>query len=420
MDHESGSVGIAAGSVEGLSLEPMRELMALLGDPQDAVRVIHVTGTNGKGTVVAAASALLAEMGLTVGSYTSPHERVLNERIARNGEPIDDASLAEALSGVAAVEPLLTRRPTWFEALTAAALRWFADAPVDVAVVEVGLLGRYDATNVVDAEVAVITSVGGDHTDFRAGWRRAVAEEKAGIIGPGSTVVVGPDDDEVAEVVAGEAPAETVRLGRDVEVLSDALAVGGHMVDLRGRFDTYDDVLVPLHGAHQVRNVAIAVAAVESLLGRALPVEAVRSAVAGLRVPGRTEVVAHGPLVVLDTAHNADALSATAETLEAEFSPLGSRIVVLGQLRGRDPAAAATAVARWRPDLVVCTTPDGERGLPAAELAVACERAGLATETVADPAAAVRRALAVAAEEDMVLVTGSGRLLAPARTALVA
>ena len=254
LDHETSSAGIAAGRIDGLSLDGMRDLMALQGDPQDAVPVIHITGTNGKGTVAAMITSLLMAHGLSVGTYTSPHLERLNERIARDGEPIGDEDLAEVLSGIAAVEPLLEVQPSWFEVMTAAAFRWFAEAPVDVAVVEVGLLGRYDATNVADARVAVVTSIGGDPTDFAPGWELAIASEKAGIIGPESTAVLGRIPPELVAVFSAEGPAELVLSGVDVAVEDDQLALGGHMVDLRGRHATYTEVFVPLHGAHQLDN----------------------------------------------------------------------------------------------------------------------------------------------------------------------
>jgi dihydrofolate synthase/folylpolyglutamate synthase len=398
----------------------MVELMGLLGDPQHDVPIIHITGTNGKGTVAAAVTALLRAHGLSVGTYTSPHLERLNERIGRDGQPIGDQDLAEVLAGIAAVEPLCAHQPSWFEVMTAAAFRWFAEAPVDVAVVEVGLLGRYDATNVAHARVAVITSIGGDHTDFAPGWEVAVTSEKAGIIEPDSIAVVGALPDELVRVVAAEGPAELVRLGDQFVVESDRVALGGHLVDLRGRHGTYPELFVPLHGAHQVDNVAVAVAAVEAFFDRELPADVVREGLAALELPGRFEVVGHHPLVVLDGAHNPDALAALVRTLEAEFDPVGSRLVVLGQLAGRDLDAAVAAIGELRPDLVLCTSLDGERGLDAASLVAACERAGLATERIADPQAAVTRALALAGEEDAVVVTGSFRMLAPARRALAA
>ncbi len=419
LDHEtSSSSGIAAGHLDGVSLDSMRELMGLLGDPQDAMPVIQITGTNGKGTVAAMVTALLVAHGLSVGTYTSPHLERLNERIARDGQPIGDQDLAEVLSGIAAVEPLLATRATWFEVMTAAAFRWFAEAPVDVAVIEVGLLGRYDATNVAHAAVAVVTSIGGDHTDFAPGWEGAVASEKAGIIDSSSVAVLGQMSPELVPVFHAEGPAATVLAGVDVAVEDDQLALGGHMVGLRGRHGRYTDVFVPLHGAHQVGNALLAVAAVEAFFERELSVELVQEGMAEVSVPGRFEVVGHHPLVVLDGAHNPDALAQVARTLEDEFHPVGSRFVVLGQMRGRDLDAAVAAIAELRPDLVLCTSVDGERGATAEELRAACLRAGLTSESVADPQSAVARALAVAADEDSVVVTGSFRLIEPARRAL--
>lgn len=419
IDHETAaSSGIAAGRVEGLSLEPMRELMGLLGDPQLAVPVIHVTGTNGKGSVAEMIDRLLREHGLVVGRYTSPHLVRVHERLTRDGEPIDDRDLAEVLSGIAAIEDLLGVVPSWFEVLTGAAFRWFAEAPVDVAVVEVGLLGRYDATNVAEASVAVVTSLGGDHTDFAPGWEAKVAGEKAGIIGPESTAVLGSVPAELVPVFTAEGPRQLVRLGEEFDVVTDQVALGGHMVDLRGLHGTYDEVFVAAHGAHQSDNAAVAVAAVEAFFERALPDDAVRAAMAELELPGRFQVLAHGPLVVLDGAHNPDALRGLGQTLDAEFNPVGSRIVVLGMLAGRDPDATVDALSTMRPDLVICTAPDGARSLDPALLAAACDRHGVAHERVADPAAAVARAMAVAAEEDVVVVTGSFRMLAPAEAAL--
>ncbi len=419
IDHESGTAGIAAGAVDGLSLAPMTELMHVLGDPQEAMPVIHVTGTNGKGSTAAMLSSLLVANGLSVGTYTSPHIVNVNERITRDGVPISDVELAEVLEGVAAVESMLDHRPTWFEILTAAALRWFAEAPVDAAVVEVGLLGRYDATNVVVADVAVVTGIAGDHTDFAPGWQLKVAEEKAGIITPGRPVVLGAVPADLRGVFEAEGAEPVLAEGRDFEVTAARLAVGGRMVDVEGPHGAHHEVLVSLHGAHQADNAAVAITAAEQFFGRTLDEDVVSQAFADVALPGRLEVVGHQPLVVLDGAHNPDALSAVAASLDEDFAVVGSRIVVLGMLGGRDPEAAAEALAPARPDLVVCTTvDDGQRGLSARDLAAACATAGLQSEAVADPGAAVARALATAGEEDLVLVCGSFRLVALVRSAM--
>ncbi|MEX0767796.1 MAG: Mur ligase family protein [Microthrixaceae bacterium] len=418
LDHETTSRGIAAGQVEGLSLQSMRELMELLGDPQDQVPVIHITGTNGKGTVAAMVTALLQAHGLRVGTYTSPHLLRVNERIARDGEPISDSELAEVLTGIAAVEPLLADQPSWFEVITAAAFRWFAEAPVEVAVVEVGLLGRTDSTNVVNAEVAVVTAIQGDHTDFAAGWELAVATEKAGILKPMSTAVLGEIPEELVAVFAAEGPARLLQSGVDFEVLNDRLAIGGHLADIQGVYALYNEVFLPVHGRHQVVNAAISVAAVESFFARELDPEVIHAAFAEFNLPGRFEILQHSPLVVIDGAHNPDALSATALTIEEEFAPVGTRIVVLGALFGRDARRLVAAVAELRPDLVICCSLDGPRGVEGRVLAAACDELGIPQEVVADPGSATARALAISAEEDMILVTGSFRVLEPARVAV--
>ncbi len=419
LDHETGSLGVAAGKVDGLDLGVMRELVHVLGDPQDAQPVVHVTGTNGKGSVAAMVTALLMAHGLTVGTATSPHLRSINERILLGGEPVPDGVLAEALAGVRAVEPLLDGRPTWFEIMVAAGFRCFAEAPVDVAVVEVGLLGRYDATNVVDGLVSVVTSVGGDHTDFAQGWEAAIATEKAGILRPGGTAVLGDVDPALWPIFESEGPHRLWCAGRDFRVADDRVAVGGHVVDVEGVLAEYPDLLVPLAGAHQARNAAVAVAATEAFFDRPLAPDAVAEGLAAVRVEGRCEVIGHHPLVVLDGAHNPDAVEALARTVDSEFGVVGSRYLVLGLLAGRDPERFVDAAEALRPDLVVCV-PVGEgprRGDPVA-LAAAWRRRGVAAEPVSSVGAGLDRIMAAALEEDLVVVAGSFRLLDEARTVL--
>lgn len=419
LDHESSSTGVAAGQVEGLGLEAMSELVALLGDPQRDVPSLHITGTNGKGSVTAMVVGLLQAHGLSVGSYTSPHLERINERMRRDGEPIDDHTLSELLDGLRSLEPLLSKRPTWFELVTAAALRWFAEAPVDVSVIEVGLLGRYDATNVVDGQVAVVTNVGGDHTDFAPGWELAVAGEKAGIIAPSSTAVLGRMAPELREVFRAEGPTAMHAEGVDFEVITSRPAIGGRMVAIAGVHGRYDELFLPLHGDVQAHNAAVAVASVESFFDRALDADLVRDGLALVRLDGRVEVLSHQPLVIVDGAHNPDAIRVLGATVDDEFAAVGSRILVLGMLAGRDPAASVAAAATLRPDLVVCTSADpAGRGLDPSVLADACASAGLTCETVPDPLQAVAGAVHHAQDEDLVVITGSFRLVAPARRAL--
>ena len=273
-----------AGRAEGLSLERMARLVHVLGDPQDAYPVIHVTGTNGKGSVSRMATRLLQAQGLSVGTYSSPHLEQINERLSWDGVPIGDDELGEAIGAIAAIEELAGVVPSYFEILTAAAFRWFAEVAVDVAVVEVGMLGRWDATNVAQAAVAVCTNVGRDHTDGAPGWRRAIAEEKAGIVTPGVTevLVLGDVDAELDEAFASAGATSVWRQDQDFGVAADRVAVGGRLVDLRTPDALHEEVYVPVHGAHQAGNAAVAVAAVEAFLGRRQDDEVVEEAFAEL------------------------------------------------------------------------------------------------------------------------------------------
>lgn len=398
--------GTAAGG-DGLSLEAMARLCELLGDPQRAYPVVHVTGTNGKGSVAAMVSALLEAHGLRVGTYTSPHLRRVNERMACNGEPISDDELAEVLADVAAREELVGSTLTWFEIVTAAALSWFATIAVDVAVIEVGMLGRHDATNVVDAAVAVVTNIGRDHTDGVGDWRLAVASEKAGIVGPESVLVLGETDPRLRPVFAAEGPAALWASGEDFEATAVRPAVGGQVADLRTPEGTFDDVFIAAHGHHQADNAAMAVAATEAFFGRPPDPVVLGEVLGGLALPGRFEVLSHQPLVVLDGAHNPPAAEVVAQTLDTAFHTTGRRLLVLGMLADRDPAAFLDALETVRVDAVVTCTVPSPRAASAADLAAVVSRRGLAVEVVDDPTEAVRRAIDAAADDDLVLVTGS-------------
>jgi dihydrofolate synthase/folylpolyglutamate synthase len=397
-------------------------MVDVLGEPQRDYPVIHVTGTNGKGSTVRMAAALLAAHQLSVGTYTSPHLEHVTERIARNLEPIDPEELAGVLGELKALEDqrFFAGPPSYFELLTAAAFAWFSEVAVDVAVVEVGLLGRYDATNVVDARVAVVTNVGKDHTDGVGDWRRRVAAEKAGIVKPGSHLVLGEAAPELRPVFEAEGPADLWVRDEDFGVVTDRLALGGHVVDLRTPFGVLEEVFLPVHGAHQADNAAAAVAAVEAFFGRALAPEVVAEAFGGLRLPGRFEVLHRAPLLVLDGAHNPDGARAVARTLADEFDVAGTRRWVLGPLAGRDVGELLDAFGVRPGDHVVATTAPSPRGVPAGEVAAAAEARGATAEAIGDVEKAVAvawRDAEAAGEGDLVLVTGSLNLVGAARTA---
>jgi dihydrofolate synthase/folylpolyglutamate synthase len=404
------------------TLERITELCAVLGDPETTFPALHLTGTNGKGSTARILTELLLAQGLSVGTYTSPNLARVNERLARNGEPIPDDDLAEVLRALSLVEPMLEARPSRFELLTAAALRWFADSPVDVAVVEVGLGGRWDATNVVRGDVVAVTNVSYDHVEVLGPTLLDIAREKSGIVKPGSLVVVGETDPELVAVfvdAAGHAGARGVWVrGRDFACDGNQLAVGGRLLDLRTPGARYDELYLPLHGAHQGDNAALALAVAEGFFGAPLSADVVGAALASVRAPGRLEVVGRNPLVMLDGAHNVAGARALAGAL-AELHPGGGIVAVVGLLRGRDPSAILDALASGGVRSIVACTAPSPRAVPAAEIAEAGRALGMgavSTDTVVD---ALTLARAEVPDDGMLVVTGSLYVVAEARALLV-
>ena len=253
-------------------------------------------------------------------------------------------------------------RPSYFEACTAAAFRWFADIAVDVAVVEVGLLGRWDATNVVDAQVAVITNIGMDHNEFAGPTLEDVAREKAGIIKPNSAAVIGETEPELVDVLSAEPAATRLVRNVDFETAGNQLAVGGRFVDIRTPTTIYPEVFVPLHGAHQGDNASIALTAAEAFFASPLALDVVTEGFAAVVMPGRFEVLGYQPLVIVDGAHNPAGADSCAHVFFDDFAPEGRRILVVGTLR--EPTAMLEALRADEFDVVVaCTAPVASRGL---------------------------------------------------------
>jgi dihydrofolate synthase/folylpolyglutamate synthase len=404
------------GRIESPTLDRMRTLVAAMGDPQLAYPVIHVTGTNGKGSTTQMITRLLMAHGLTVGTYTSPHLERLNERISVNCEPIPDEDFAEQIAAIADLEGLTGVRPSYFEAITAAAYRWFADVAVDVAVIEVGLLGRWDATNVCESQVAVITNIGIDHTEFAGPTLEHIAREKAGIIKPGSAVVIGETNPDLVRVFTEAGGASSLVRGDDFEVLEQNLALGGRVVDLRTPTTIYPEVFVPLNGRHQCDNAAVALTAVEAFFASPVPGEIVSEGFAQVTMPGRFEVLGHQPLVIVDGAHNPPGADSCATVFFEDFDPAGRRLLVVGCLKGRDPREMLSALRADEFDAVfVCTAPS-PRGLPSEELYAAAKAIGcdhvVRTDTVER---AIDKARTDAMAEDAILVTGSLYIVGTAR-----
>jgi dihydrofolate synthase/folylpolyglutamate synthase len=407
---------LGRGRPEAPTLDRMRRLVDVMGDPQLAYPVIHITGTNGKGSTAQIITRLLVAQGLTVGTYTSPHLERINERISRDAEAITDEDFAEQVGAIADLEVVAGVRPSYFEILTAAAYRWFADVAVDVAVVEVGLLGRWDATNVADGRVCVVTNVGLDHTEMAGPTRADVAWEKAGIVKADSTLVLGETDPDLGAIFRAENPAAVWEREMDFGVSDNQLALGGRQLELRTPLSAYGDLFLPLYGRHQGDNAAAALCAAESFFDAPLHPDVVTEAFAAVRMPGRFEVLGHQPLVVVDGAHNVPGVEVCAEVLADDFDPAGDKIFVVGLLRGHDITDMLGNLRIDEAAAIVCCTPPTPRAYPASELAAVARSLGCdQVLTVPDVAQACDRALALAGADDAVVVTGSLYLVGAAR-----
>lgn len=394
-------------------LERIGGLLEYMGNPQDSVRSIHIAGTNGKTTTARMVQQILGSLGLSTGGFTSPHLHTVEERFSLAGRVIDGDTFASTVQDmswfVVAYEQEHDTTITYFELTAALAFSLFANQVVDVGVTEVGLGGRLDATNVLNAEVSVITGIDIDHVEFLGTTITAIAGEKAAILKQGGTLVTGPLPDEATEVVArrvAETEANWIVAGSDFEITAADVAVGGWQCSISGVFAEYEEIYLPIHGRHQVDNLATAIATCEMFLGRALDESSLPLAVGSITAPGRLEVVRRHPLVIIDGAHNAQGFAGLAATLDEEFPALPWRLV-LG-LRGERSALAllpplAGAVAQ------VYTAAAGD---PAAvdPLIVAHDAAAVLdvpAHAFDSPESALAEAIADAGPEGGVVVAGS-------------
>lgn len=407
------------GRVESPTIARISRLMEVMGEPQRAYPVIHITGTNGKGSTTQMITRLLMAHGLSVGTYTSPHLERLNERISRNAEPISDDEFAEQITALADLELVAGVRPTYFELVTAAAFRWFADIAVDVAVIEVGMLGRWDATNVADAQVAVLTNVSMDHNEYAGPTRADIAREKSGIVKPTSAVVIGETDPELVEIFRDAGGAANLVRGDDFDVLENQLALGGRLVDLRTPTTIYPEVFVPLHGRHQADNAVVALTAVEAFFAAPVADELVREGFAEVVMPGRFEVLGHQPLVIVDGAHNPAGADVAAQVFFEDFDPAGMRYLVVGCLKTRDVRELLSALRADEFDVVLTCTAPSPRGLPSADVATAATELGcdevIRCNTTEEACA---KAIKLAGIDDAILVAGSLYVVGAARPAI--
>ena len=357
------------------SLDRIAAFTELLGEPQATYPVIHLTGTNGKTSTSRMIDTLITAMELRTGRFTSPHVESMTERISLDGEPMSEERFLEAYHDVESLARMADEEGdhplSFFEMVVGMAYAAFADAPVDVAIVEVGMGGSWDATNVADARVAVILPVAVDHSSYLGRRPVDIAREKVGIIKPGSTVVSAGQSPEVEEVIverATEVGATVLWEGRDFGVEHRVPAVGGQMLRLRGVRGMYDEVFLPLYGAHQAQNAAVALAAVEAFVGAdPLDGDLIRAAFEETTSPGRLEVIRRSPTIVLDAAHNPHGAAAVADALEDSFtfSPL---IGVVGVMADKDYEGVLAALEPVMA-AVVCTQNSTRRAMPAEELA---------------------------------------------------
>jgi dihydrofolate synthase/folylpolyglutamate synthase len=346
------------------SLDRIREVCGLLGDPQKAFRAVHLTGTNGKTSTTRLVERLLREHGLRTGRFTSPHLVDVRERIAVDGRPLTPERFVATYEDVAPYVDLVDQRRvpageprmTFFEVLVAMAYAAFADAPVDVAAVEVGMGGSWDATNVLDAQVAVVLPIALDHQRFLGYDVASIAAEKAGIIKPGAVAVLADQPPDAAGVLlrrCAEVGVTPLREGLEFGVAAREIAVGGQLLTLAAR-GTYEDVFLPLYGEHQAHNAACAVAAVEALLGAdgGLDAEVVRTALADADSPGRLEVVRRGPTVIVDAAHNPAGAAVLADAVRESFT--FTRLVgIVGILADKDAEGILGALEPVLDEVVV-------------------------------------------------------------------
>ena len=400
------------------TLQPIFDTLALLANPQQDYPSVHVTGTNGKGSTSTLASALLSSTGLRVGTFTSPDLHAVNERIAVNGEPLDDESLVALFARLADVETVSELALTRFELLTVAALLHFSDEGVDVAVIEVGMGGTWDSTNVIDSDVAVLTNVDLDHTAVLGETIAAIAADKVGIFRPHAVAIVATTDATVVEIAREKA----TRLGATLWLLDESffleqndLALGGRAITVLTPYQRYEEVLVSLHGFHQGVNAATAIVAAEAFLGRALGQYVVTTTLASARMPGRMELISRRPMIVVDGAHNPAGINALVATLDGAFHVNGQRRCVLGMLTGRNVDDMVGPLVALGFTEFHCCAPLSPRAMSASDVAQAVRRAGGEAFEHPSGIAALAHARERSTDDDLIVVAGSFYLVGEVR-----
>lgn len=415
------AVGAEAGFGVRPDLSRIRALAELLGNPQDSFDSIQVAGTNGKSSTTRMIAAILGAHGLHTGFYTSPHLQSPRERFGLSGlgpaGPVSEMISKEAFAQtfdylslfVEKLENETGKSVTYFETTTAMAFTWMADVPVAAGVFEAGMGGAWDATNLVSGSVAVLTHIGVDHAEFLGATPLANATEKVGIIKPGAAVISAEQDRDVVELMNRTAGARVKYLGRNFEIVSDEPALGGRFASVRGLFANYEDLILPLFGSHQSRNLALAIAACEAFLGRALNGSALTEALGIITSPGRMEILGRRPLVVIDGAHNPGGAAALAEALGQSF-PRTKLTLVAGISEGKDSEGILKHLLPLA-DRVIFTRAAHPRSADPSSLPTL----GHEVEIIEPALLALEAARSEASEGDMILVAGSLFLAGEAR-----
>jgi dihydrofolate synthase/folylpolyglutamate synthase len=403
--------------------ERMEALVGLLGDPQRAYRGIHLTGTNGKTSTARMIDELVRGFGIRTGRYTSPHLTSVTERIVVDGQPVTDRAFVETYRELAPYIELVDGQfdvpLSFFEIVTTMAYMIFADTPVDVAVVEVGMGGAWDNTNVLDAEIAVVTPIDLDHTQYLGTTVDAIAGEKAGIIKAGATAILAAQPPEAAEQLlrrAATVGAAVAREGLEFGVVDRRVAVGGQVLTIQGLGGVYAEIFLPLHGAHQAENAALALAAAEALLGAdadsgSLDIDIVRAAFAAVRSPGRLEAVRSAPTILVDAAHNPHGVSASVAAVGEAFD-FRRLVAVVAVMSDKDVAGILDRLEPLADEIVV-TQNSSDRAVPADDLAAAAVEIFGADRVSVEPRLddAIETAVRLAEDTGDDLLSGTGVLV---------
>ena len=356
------------------TLERIQALVDALGSPQLSYPTIHIGGTNGKTTTSRMVDSLLFSMGLRTGRFTSPHLETYRERIAINGEPIDPKDLIFTYNDIAAyfdfIDSKFDNPVSFFEAVTALAFAAFAEHPIDIGIIEVGMGGEWDATNVVKADVSIITPIGLDHMEYLGNTLTEIASTKAGIIKEGGFAVLSQQEPAVAVELlrkAAEVGADVAREGVEYSVISRAVAIGGQLLTIQGLKGVYDEIFIPLHGKHQASNAAAALVAVEVFFGENdLDLDAVREGFAQVKSPGRCEVIHRDPTIILDAAHNPHGSIALQQTLDSEFT-FDEVIGVVGVMGDKDARGILVNFEKFM-DSIIVTKNSSHRAMEVSDL----------------------------------------------------